>query len=54
MSDDRNGCHNISKRKDISKEELNQYLSEGWKLIKITVGEGETPFTVGWEENHLH
>ncbi|WP_180954626.1 hypothetical protein [Bacillus sp. V5-8f] len=50
MSDEQYNCHNITKRKDISKDELNQYLSEGWKLIKITVGEKETPFTVGWEE----
>ncbi|WP_158555808.1 hypothetical protein [Peribacillus glennii] len=52
MTEQEFGCHNITKRRDINKHELNQYLNEGWKLIKITVGEKETPFTVGWEEGN--
>ncbi|MDZ5471493.1 hypothetical protein SM124_07000 [Bacillus sp. 31A1R] len=46
------GCHQISKRKDVSKYELNDYISKGWTLLKVTVGESEKPFTVGWDETN--
>lgn len=46
------GCHQISKRKEIHKHELNDYLNQGWRLLKVTVGENEKPYTIGWDEGN--
>ncbi|MFE8700491.1 hypothetical protein ACFYKX_07695 [Cytobacillus sp. FJAT-54145] len=50
MSEKLFNCHRISKRKDINKAELNDYLNDGWRLIKVTVGQNDKPYTVGLEE----